>query len=45
MDAAVRSGKPEAAWARLEEMQKRGFTPDKFSCSILVRPRDASEPM
>mmetsp|Transcript_40057 Transcript_40057/g.95679 ORF Transcript_40057/g.95679 Transcript_40057/m.95679 type:complete len:460 (-) Transcript_40057:27-1406(-) len=37
MDAAVRAGMPEEAWTRLQEMRKRGFKPDKFTCSILVK--------
>eukprot|EP00434_Breviolum_minutum_P028840 symbB.v1.2.025508.t2/scaffold2452.1/size150514/9 len=37
MDAAVRAGRPNEAWARLEDMRKRGFKPDKFTCSILVK--------
>lgn len=37
MDAAMRCKKPVEAWDILKSMQKAGFVPDKYSCSILVK--------
>lgn len=37
MDAAVRGGKLREAWRVLQSMKKVGLTPDKYTCSILVK--------
>eukprot|EP00933_Yihiella_yeosuensis_P069671 TRINITY_DN7644_c1_g1_i1.p1 TRINITY_DN7644_c1_g1~~TRINITY_DN7644_c1_g1_i1.p1 ORF type:complete len:495 (-),score=109.83 TRINITY_DN7644_c1_g1_i1:176-1660(-) len=37
MDAEVRSGKTLEAWEHFQQLRTAGFTPDKFTCSILVK--------
>lgn len=37
MDAAVRAKQTDEAWKVLAEMRRQGLTPDKYSCSILVK--------
>jgi len=37
MDAAVRSRRTAEAWDLLEDMRTAGLTPDKYTCSILVK--------
>jgi len=37
MDGAVRSRRAAEAWEVLEDMRASGLTPDKYTCSILVK--------
>lgn len=37
MDAAVRCKRPTEAWRVLKSMRDSGLSPDKYSCSILVK--------
>lgn len=37
MDAAVRSNQLDEAWALLARMRSAGMSPDKFTCTILVK--------
>merc|ERR1719272_2930526 len=37
IDAAVRGSKTEEAWCVLGQMRRAGISPDKFTCSILMK--------